>query len=140
MVTWFDDQLHVTGTWLGRAVILNRHQLTYYQAQALLDKQPLQGSDVIPSADVAPVSHSLKLMSGLASELRRRRLAAGALELASSELRFESTPDGAPVGAKGGVAMMGVVAELMILANSAVGEYLAGTWPRGALLRKHTAP
>ena len=36
--------------------------------------------------------------------------------------------------------MMGVVAEIMILANAAVGEFLAATFPRGALLRRHTAP
>lgn len=42
--------------------------------------------------------------------------------------------------AKSAVPMMNVVAELMIHANAVVGEYLASTWPRAALLRSHAAP
>ena len=80
-------------------------------------------------------------MSGVADKLRKRRLSAGALELASSELHFEATPEGAAgFAAKRDVPMMAVVAEFMILANAVVGEFLAATWPRGALLRRHAAP
>ena len=67
---------------------------------------------------------------------------AGALELESAELRFETSADGrdATVARKQELPMMRTVAEAMIAANAAVAERIAGAFPAGALLRRHPPP
>ena len=66
---------------------------------------------------------------------------AGALELESAELRFETSAEGrAEVQSKETVPMMAVVAEMMIWANSAVAQRTACAFPGAALLRRHPPP
>ena len=66
---------------------------------------------------------------------------AGALELESSELSFETSAEGkAEVHSKESVPMMAIVAEMMIFANAAVAEQLMATFPGQALLRRHQPP
>jgi DIS3-like exonuclease 1 len=74
--------------------------------------------------------------------LQDRRLAKGALELESVELRFELDKDKRPVNikTKADIEMMAMVAEYMITANVAVAEFLYKQFPSCALLRRHTLP
>jgi DIS3-like exonuclease 1 len=67
---------------------------------------------------------------------------AGALELESAELRFETSADGrdAEVARKQELPMMRTVAEAMIGANAAVAERIGGAFPAAALLRRHPPP
>lgn len=70
-----------------------------------------------------------------------RSLQAGALELESAELRFETSAEGkAEVHSKETVPMMATVAEMMIFANAAVAEQLMKAFPGQALLRRHQPP
>lgn len=64
------------------------------------------------------------------------------MELASAELRFETTSDGQPaeVLTKGEVPMMRVVAELMIAANSATATRIHHRLPSSAFVRRHAPP
>lgn len=97
------------GTWLGRGLVRSRQQLSYQVAQNIMDGRVegegihAQGADVAHDVkdpdERARMRESLLLLASLAATLRRRRLDAGALELASTELRFEASPDGAlPTG------------------------------------------
>ena len=60
-------------------------------------------------------------------------------ELASAELRFETSSDGVPLAVltKGEVPMMRVVAELMIAANAAVATRVFAHTPAYAFVRRH---
>jgi ribonuclease R len=110
-----------------RSVIRSDARLTYLQAE----RREAGGE----------VADALELLSGLARDLRARRFARGALRISSTEIAFafdgrgrverawkESEPE----------AHM-LVEELMILANEAVAELLAGR-KRETLYRVHERP
>ena len=115
-----------------RSVIRSRARLTYGQAERILAGREQADSEI---------DDGLRLAERLATELRRRRFARGALRIETREITFAF--DG-----KGGVerawresephAHM-LVEELMILANEAVGGLLAGR-RRDALYRVHERP
>lgn len=66
----------------------------------------------------------------------------GALQLESSELRFETSADGRSqdVIRKQELAVMANVAEAMIAANCAVARRIQEAFPQAALLRRHAPP
>ena len=115
-----------------RSVIRSRERLTYARAESILAGRE--------RADDA-LTRALQLADRLATELRRRRFARGALRVETPELVFAF--DG-----RGGVddarfeqephAHM-LVEELMILANECVARLLAGR-RRAALFRVHERP
>jgi ribonuclease R len=128
----FDGDLDPGEPTFYRSVIRSRERLTYRGAEAILAGREEADADV---------SQGLSLAERLATELRRRRFARGALRVESRELNFAF--DG-----RGGVerawfeeephAHM-LVEELMILANEAVAAFLAGR-RREALYRVHEQP
>ncbi len=109
-----------------RSVIRSRARLTYGEAERRV------GS--------AEVREQLELAGELAGELRRRRRARGALEVATPELSF-SFDDGAVASARreGEPYAHMLVEELMIAANEHVAAFLAGR-RRPALYRVHEPP
>ena len=58
-------------------------------AQDLLDGRPAAPGDVLPPADVAVLRPALVLLKRWTDQMHARRLADGALELESAELRFK---------------------------------------------------
>ncbi|KAI3434597.1 hypothetical protein D9Q98_002666 [Chlorella vulgaris] len=151
------DSLEVLGTWFGRTLIRSRYQLEYSQAQAILEgrPQPLQprqqrgssggggtGEQAVPDADLPQLQRNLRLLAALAERRRQIRLEAGAVELESAELRFQTDEQGQPTGVtvKQEIQAMQIVAEMMILANAAVGTAIHAAFPRNALLRRHPPP
>ena len=137
------DMTSLAPPWFGKTVIRSNHQLHYYQAQAIADGAPPPSrEDVLPPKETARVAEDLAVVSAFAAARHDARTRAGAVELASAELRFETTSDGAPseVLTKGEVPMMRVVAELMIAANAAVAARVRDAFPSSALLRRHAPP
>ena len=135
--------LSVASVWFGRTVIRSSHQLNYYQAQAIVDRAPPpKPEDAFDAAETAKIRADLDVVVGFAATMHARRTREGAVELASAELRFETTSDGTPaeVLTKGEVPMMRVVAELMIAANAAVATRIAASLPRSAFVRRHAPP
>ena len=128
----FDAELRVGTPLFYRSVIRSRARLTYGQAQSILEGR----------AQAEPeVEDGLRIAERLATELRRRRFARGALRIETREIAFAF--DG-----EGGVARASfesephahmLVEEHMILANEAVGALLAGR-KREALYRVHERP
>jgi ribonuclease R len=109
-----------------RSVIRSRARLTYGQAQR--------------GEATADIVEQLELADRVASELRRRRFARGALEIASPEIAFrfaEGTVAEARLEGEPHAHML--VEELMILANEHVAAFLAGR-NRAALYRVHERP
>ena len=117
-----------------RSLIRSDARLTYGEAEALLaGRQPEPSNTVLLSA--------LRRAEALATELRGRRFARGALRIETAEIVFAF--DG-----RGGIASAHLesephahmlVEELMILANEAVAGLLAGR-RREALYRVHEPP
>ena len=141
-----DRNLDVVDVWLGRTVIHSRHQMTYYQAQAIHDGQPLphgESNDTFDAVEREVVRRDLQTLAAFANKTNAIRLAHGAVELESAELRFETdaqTKTPTEVLQKDEVPMMRVVAELMILANSAAARMTHRAFPSRALLRRHAPP
>jgi ribonuclease R len=110
-----------------RSVIRSDARLTYGQA-AKREAPP-------------EVLEALTLNDELASELRRRRFARGALQIESPEVTFRFDHDGGVANAwlEGEPHAHMLVEELMILANEAVGSFLAARH-RDALYRVHERP
>ena len=131
--------------WAGRTVIRSRHQLTYAEAQALLDGTTPPPGGAAAAADAAErtaLRADLRVLDAFADAMRAAREAAGALELASAEVRFSLGDDGLPcaAAAKAPLPVMALVAELMIAANAAVAERISVAFPGAALVRRHAPP
>ena len=128
----FDSGLQAGEPLFYRSVIRSRARLTYGQAERMLAGREQAEPEV---------EQGLRLAERLATELRARRFARGALNIATREIAFAF--DG-----RGGIerawsesephAHM-LVEELMILANESVGALLAGR-RRDALYRVHERP
>ena len=115
-----------------KSIIHSRAALTYEQAQAKLDD----------AADNSALAAGVRRLAATARVLRARRVAAGALTLASPEVRFQLDGDGDPadVAPYTSRETNKVVEEFMLLANCAVAQRIAAAYPRYALLRRHPSP
>ena len=143
-----NERLDVVDAWFGKSVIHSRHQMTYHQAQAIYDgvSTTTTGDDDAVDFDVEEtdvVRRDLKTLVDFASKVNAVRASHGAVELESAELRFETdaqTKSPTEVIQKREVPMMRVVAELMILANSAAAKTIHEAFPTSAFLRRHAPP
>lgn len=116
-----------------KSLIKSVAAMTYAEAQSRIDDDRLHDD----------VTQDLRLMNGLAKHLRRSRMEAGALELASPEVKFQiDTETHNPTD----VAMYQIrdtnrmVEELMLLANIAVAREIERNFKACALLRRHPVP
>ena len=116
-----------------RSVIRSSAALTYAEAQARIDDNGCTDA----------VTRSLRLLMGLSKHLRARRTEAGALTLASPEVRFEvdtETHDPTNVGVYQIRETNHMVEELMLLANIAAATKTLEAFPGSAMLRRHPTP
>ncbi len=117
----------------GKTLIRSRAALTYAEAQARMDD----------AAQTNEIAVSIRLLNSIAKILRGRRIAAGALTLASPEVRFlldSETHDPLSVEAYALRETNALVEEFMLLANTAVAARITRAYPRCAMLRRHPAP
>ncbi|GFR51506.1 hypothetical protein Agub_g13921 [Astrephomene gubernaculifera] len=133
-VLWeVDEVANILATRFTKAVIRSRASLTYAEAQSRIDDPHM--TDELTS--------SLRTMNRLAKLLRARRAAAGALQLASPEVKFEidrETHDPLDVGMYQVRETNQMVEEMMLLANIAVAEKTLRHFTACALLRRHQTP
>ncbi|TPX37107.1 hypothetical protein SmJEL517_g00903 [Synchytrium microbalum] len=119
-----------------KSVIKSRASLTYDQAQERLDD----------SNATDAVSMGIKLLNSLAKKLRAKRVAAGALTLASNEVRFnlkdrvEETQDPVEPEMKELKETNALVEEFMLLANIYVAKKIYSMFPESSVLRRHPSP
>ena len=116
-----------------KSVIRSREAFTYEQAQIRIDD----------AAQKDDLSQGLRVLMMLSKNLRQKRMNAGALNLASPEVRVEAeseTSDPADVRVKQMLDTNSLVEEFMLLANITVAGKLNESFPQTALLRRHTAP
>jgi len=108
--------------------------LTYQQAQSLID-QPEDANDVQACA--------VKGLAMLARKFRKRRIDAGALTLASPEVKFvldSESLNPTDVQAYALLEANAVVEEFMLLANITVSKKILRHYPTLAVLRRHPSP
>ena len=123
----------IVSTKFTKSVIRSREAFTYAEAQMRID-DPNQNDDV---------TLGLRGLNLLAKILKQRRRDAGALTLASPEIRFEidsETHDPIDLQAKELKDTNSLVEEFMLLANISVARQIYETFPHCSLLRRHPSP
>lgn len=116
-----------------KAIIRSREAFSYSEAQLRID-DPSQTD---------PLTQSMRTLLALSKQLRARRMAAGALNLASPEVKVQlesETSDPVDVQTKQSLATNSLVEEFMLLANIAVASKIQASFPQSALLRRHADP
>lgn len=116
-----------------KSVIRSREAFSYEQAQLRID-------DV---AQKDPLTVGMRTLLALSKKLRQKRMDAGALNLASPEVRVQTeseTSDPVDVKTKELLDTNSLVEEFMLLANISVAGKIYSAFPQTALLRRHAAP
>lgn len=133
-VLWeMTPEAEIVDTSFGKAIIKSREALSYGEAQARIDDPK----------DESEITTSLRNLLKLTRQIRGRRVAKGALELASQEVRFEldsETQDPTDVAEYQQRETNKLIEELMLLANQAVATKILNTFPMFGVLRRHPPP
>ncbi|KAI9024932.1 hypothetical protein CLU79DRAFT_745488 [Phycomyces nitens] len=140
-VLWtLDKKFKVLDVWFGRTIIRSSCEMEYEQAQQMLNGESVAtGLDPALSRKLKP---SVEKLAQVLRTMRSHRLAKGALELESSEVKFKITKDNeiTDIIPKDSMEIHGLVAEAMIMANSYVGKRVYQGYKDAALLRRHPPP
>jgi exosome complex exonuclease DIS3/RRP44 len=116
-----------------KSVIRSREAFSYEQAQLRIDDASQQDE----------LTQGMRTLLMLSKKLRQKRMDAGALNLASPEVRVEAeseTSDPVDVKVKQLLDTNSLVEEFMLLANCSVAARNYEAFPQTALLRRHGAP
>ena len=117
-----------------KSVILSRGAFSYEQAQTRIDDRALNDE----------LTSGMRILLMLSEKLRQKRMAAGALNLSSPEVRIETDSETSDamtdVKTKALLATNSLVEEFMLLANITVARKIQTSFPSTALLRRHVAP
>jgi exosome complex exonuclease DIS3/RRP44 len=119
-----------------KSIIHSIGALTYQQAQTLIDTPDGKADDEIKAGAV-------KRLNSLAKKFRAKRLDAGALTLASPEVKFvldSESLNPTDVQAYPLYEANALVEEFMLLANVTVGKKILRNYPTLSILRRHPAP
>ena len=123
----------IVSTKFHKSIIKSRAAMTYEEAQNRIDDKK----------DQSPVTESLRILMKLSKIMKQRRVEAGSLVLASSEVRFNvesETADPIDVQAKVARDTNSMVEEFMLAANISAAERIYREFPDCAMLRRHPAP
>ena len=116
-----------------KSVIRSREAFSYEEAQLRIDDK----------AQKDELTQGMRTLLKLSKRLRQKRMEAGALNLASPEVRVQTeseTSDPADVKTKELLDTNSLVEEFMLLANISVAGKIYDAFPQTALLRRHAAP
>ncbi|BGP10533.1 exosome catalytic subunit dis3 [Rhodotorula toruloides] len=134
-VIWeLDDDVNIVDVRFTKSVIASKEAFTYEAAQRRKDDKSLTD----------PLTESIRLLNSIAIKLRAKRMAAGALNLASPEVKIhlEQSEQSGPVDVehKELFETNSLVEEFMLLANISVAERIYKQFPQTAVLRRHAPP
>ncbi|PWN27938.1 putative DIS3 3`-5` exoribonuclease required for 3` end formation of 5.8S rRNA [Jaminaea rosea] len=118
----------------SKSVIASKAAFTYEAAQLRKDD----------SSQTDAITTSIRLLNSIALKLKAQRMANGALNLASPEVRIHlDSPEAAgpiDVEQKEMRETNSLVEEFMLLANVTVAEKIYSAYPQTAVLRRHLPP
>nr|POE49282.1 exosome complex exonuclease dis3 [Quercus suber] len=133
-VLWeLDSNADIVSVKFTKSVIRSREAFSYEAAQLRIDDRSQQDD----------LTKGMRHLMMLSKKLRAKRMAAGALNLASPEVRIEAeseTSDPVDVKTKQLLDTNQLVEEFMLLANISVAGKIYEAFPQTALLRRHGAP
>ena len=87
----------VTKKWFGRTMIKSSAQLSYENAQDVIDGKVLGGVPVAPEHDASAIEHDIKILHDIAKVLKERRFKNGALSADIPKLTFTLDESGRPI-------------------------------------------
>ncbi|KAI9907985.1 hypothetical protein PsorP6_002931 [Peronosclerospora sorghi] len=148
------DQVEIVNVSFCKSMIRSRAALSYQEAQEYLDDPHAGGiyghesmattrSATAHDARRHVLGSGIKTLHMIATRLRTKRIQAGALTLASPEVRFvldTATQNPLDVQLYTLRATNALVEEFMLLANITVAKKIVRHFPTCALLRRHPAP
>jgi exosome complex exonuclease DIS3/RRP44 len=118
-----------------KSVIHSIAALTYQQAQSFIDQPDSDNDD--------PQVGAVKRLASLARKFRKKRIDAGALTLASPEVKFvldSESLNPTDVQAYALLEANALVEEFMLLANITVAKKILRHYPTLSVLRRHPSP
>ena len=152
-----DEDANIVDVKFTKSVIASKEAFTYEAAQRRKDDKCVVALLRIrvglePLADVAlarrsltdPLTEGIRMLNSIALKLKAKRMAAGALNLASPEVKIhlESSEQTGPVDVevKELFETNSLVEEFMLLANISVAQRIYEQFPQTAVLRRHAPP
>ena len=112
----------IVSQWFGKTIIYSDHRFAYEEAQKIIDA-PAQAHEDVP----ADIKDAVLTLHALASKLRKKRFAAGAISFERPEMKVEVDEKGRPVKVYQKVTKEAnwLIEEFMLLANRSVAEFVA---------------
>ncbi|MBQ8421246.1 MAG: ribonuclease R [Bacteroidales bacterium] len=112
----------IAGQWFGKTVIYSDHRFAYEEAQEIIDN-PKAEHEGVP----AEINEAVLTLHGLASKLRKKRFASGAISFERPEMKVEVDEKGRPVNVYQKISKEAnwLIEEFMLLANRCVAEFVA---------------
>ncbi|KAJ4326086.1 exosome catalytic subunit dis3 [Neodidymelliopsis sp. IMI 364377] len=133
-VLWeVNENADIISSQFTKSVIRSREAFSYEQAQLRIDDASQQDE----------LTTGMRTLLMLSKKLKQKRMDAGALNLASPEVKVRSeseTSDPVDVHVKKSLDTNSLVEEFMLLANISVAARNYEAFPQTALLRRHAAP
>jgi len=130
-----DAEANVEDVWFGETIIHSDKRFTYEEAQGVLDT----GKGILHT--------ELSLLFDLSKKIRTRRVARGAVEFDTAEVKVELDAEGRPIAIrlKQQQATNRLIEDFMLLANEAVAKHLSKLTKNGgphfaSLYRIHDVP
>lgn len=116
-----------------KTIIQSKRALNYGEAQAMIGN----------NNDQSDITKGIRDLNFLAKILKQKRIENGALQLASTQVKFtfdEETHNATDVAFYHLYETNSLVEEFMLLANVAVAEKIVTHFPSNSVLRKHSSP
>ena len=113
----------VVERWYGKTVIYSDQRFSYEEAQAIIESGPKASHEGVSEQ----IKEAVLTLHGLASKLRKKRFAAGAISFERPEMKVEVDEKGRPVNVyqKMSKEANWLIEEFMLLANRSVAEFVA---------------
>ncbi|WLF79340.1 exosome catalytic subunit dis3 [Lodderomyces elongisporus] len=133
-VIWeVDAEANIINVKFMKSIIKSRQAFSYEQAQARIDDATQKDE----------LTESMRILLRLSKKLKQKRIDAGALNLASPEVKVymdSETSDPQEVEIKKLLETNSLVEEFMLFANISVARKIYDAYPQTAMLRRHAAP
>ncbi|KAK6463991.1 exoribonuclease required for 3 end formation of 5.8S rRNA [Scheffersomyces coipomensis] len=133
-VIWeLDEDANIVNVKFMKSVIKSREAFSYERAQLRIDDK----------SQTDELTDSMRVLLKLSKKLKQQRLDAGALNLASPEVKVHmdsETSDPNEVEIKKLLETNSLVEEFMLLANISVARKIYDAYPQTAMLRRHASP
>jgi exosome complex exonuclease DIS3/RRP44 len=133
-VLWeLDPTGNIVNVEFTKSIIRSREAFEYSEAQARIDNESFQDD----------LTKGMRILLKLSKLLKKKRMDAGALNLASPEVKVHTDSelqDPGTVEIKKILETNSLVEEFMLLANISVARRIYEAYPQVAMLRRHGAP